>query len=311
MAIALEEAAMRYWIGITDFDWYSFLADRPELDEVNFWQPSARRAPVTLPAGAPFLFKLHSPQGGFIVGGGFMARYSKVPIYLAWEAFQSKNGAPSAGEMLSRIQRYRDGPINALHDEIGCMILSRPFFLQRDRWIQPPEDWAPNIVQGKTYDDTEPIGARVWREVQAAAGMASPAQTQDRFGTPSLVARRLGQGEFRIAVTDAYDRRCAMTAERTLPALDAAHIVPYGQHGEHRIDNGLLLRKDLHALFDAGYLGIGQDLRIMVSRKIREDYENGRDYYALAGRTMRVPADSLAAPNASFLEWHASERFLR
>jgi putative restriction endonuclease len=302
---------MRFWIGITDFDWYRFLAARPDLDEVNFWQPSARRAPVTLPTGAPFLFKLHASEGGFVVGGGFVARYSKVPIYLAWEAFEEKNGAASQSEMLTRVQRYRREPISVTHDEVGCIILNRPFFLPRDRWVRPPEDWAPNIVQGKTYQDSEPIGARVWHEVRGAAATVKPsAVAEDRYGTPVLVAPRLGQGEFRIAVTDAYERRCAMTAERTLPALDAAHIIPYSQRGEHRLDNGLLLRKDLHALFDAGYLGIGSDMRVMVSRRIREDYENGRDYYALSGNVVRVPADLEARPNRLFLEWHASERFL-
>jgi putative restriction endonuclease len=302
---------MRFWIGITDFDWYRFLAARPDLDEVNFWQPSARRAPVTLPSGAPFLFKLHAAEGGFVVGGGFIARYSKVPIYLAWEAFEEKNGAASESEMLTRVQRYRREPINPTHDEVGCMILRRPFFLPRDRWVRPPEDWAPNIVQGKTYRDSDPIGARVWQEVQMAAVTLEPsAIAEERFGTPALVAPRLGQGEFRIAVTDAYGRRCAMTAERTLPALDAAHIVPYAQQGEHRLDNGLLLRKDLHALFDAGYLGIDSDMRVEVSRRIREDYENGRDYYALAGRALQIPADPSARPNPEFLNWHASNRFL-
>jgi putative restriction endonuclease len=72
----------------------------------------------------------------------------------------------------------------------------------------------------------------------------------------------------------------------------------------------LLLRKDLHALFDAGYLGIGSDMRVVVSRRIREDYENGRDYYALAGRPLHLPTDPLARPNRSFLAWHASERYL-
>ena len=304
---------MRYWIGITDFDWYRFLAARPDLDEVNFWQPSAQRAPVTLTPSAPFLFKLHVAEGGFVVGGGFFARFSKVPVYLAWEAFEAKNGAASLEEMVTRVQRYRRQPINLMHDEIGCMILSQPFFLPRDRWVRPPEDWAPNIVQGKTYDDADSIGARVWREVAAATPAESVtrhAVADERYGTPSLVAPRLGQGEFRIAVTDAYGRRCAITGERTLPALDAAHIVPYSEDGEHRVDNGLLLRKDLHALFDAGYLGIGMDLRLAVSRRIREDYENGRDYYALAGRSVRPPADPVARPNPAFLAWHASERFL-
>ncbi len=303
---------MRYWVGITDFDWYSFLAASPDLDEVNFWQPSAGRAPTSLPVGAPFLFKLHAAQGGFIVGGGFISRYSKVPIYLAWEAFEYKNGAASNTEMVARIQHYLRQPINPNHDEIGCMILSSPYFLPREHWVAPPEDWSPNIVQGKTYDDAEPIGARVWQAVQQAAAKIAPsAIAESRYGIPSLVAPRLGQGGFRIAVTEAYERRCAMTAERTLPALDAAHIRPYGQHGEHRLDNGLLLRKDLHALFDAGYVGISSDLRVVVSPRIREDYENGRDYYALAGRELWLPANPAERPNPAFLDWHASERFLR
>ncbi len=57
--------------------------------------------------------------------------------------------------MLTRVQRYRQEPIIATHDEIGCMILNRPFFLPRERWVRPPEDWAPNIVQGKTYSDAD------------------------------------------------------------------------------------------------------------------------------------------------------------
>lgn len=302
---------MRYWIGITDYDWFSFLSARTDLDEVNFWQPSARRAPVHLDPGAPFLFKLHAGQGGAIVGGGFVARYSKVPVYLAWEAFEYKNGASSQDDMVARIQRYRGEPIRAFHDEIGCTILSRPFFLPRQLWVAPPEDWAPNIVQGKTYTDQEQIGSRVWLDVMSASERTAPTAIADeRYGTPVLVAPRLGQGGFRIAVTDAYDRRCAITAERTLPALDAAHIIPYGQRGEHRVDNGLLLRKDLHALFDAGYLTVRPDLRVAVSRRIREEYENGRDYYALAGRSLRVPGDPVSHPNPTFLEWHSRERFL-
>jgi putative restriction endonuclease len=137
------------WVGITDFDWYSFLAARPDVEEVNFWQPSAGRAPMSLPVGAPFLFKLHAAQGGFVVGGGFISGYSKVPIYLAWEAFEYKNGAASKTDMVARIQRYRRQPINPNHDEIGCTILSSPSFLPPEHGPAPPEDWAPNIVQGQ------------------------------------------------------------------------------------------------------------------------------------------------------------------
>jgi putative restriction endonuclease len=61
-----------------------------------------------------------------------------------------------------------------------------------------------------------------------------------------LVQQRLGQGAFRLLVTDAYQRRCAVTGERTLPVLDAAHIKPYAASGPH----------DPHAQFDAGYITV-------------------------------------------------------
>lgn len=302
---------MRYWIAVTDRDWYRFLAARDDLDEVNFWQPSARRAAVHLPAGAPFLFKLHASAGGWVVGGGFVARYDRVPVDLAWEAFAEKNGASTRDEMVRRIQRYRRAPINPAHDEIGCWVLRNPFFLSEDRWVTPPEDWAPNIVQGKGYLDQAGVGARIWHDVRANLETGSPHQvSENRFGPPGLVSRRLGQGEFRIAVTAAYNRRCAMTGERVLPALEAAHIRPYSEAGEHRLDNGLLLRRDVHALFDRGYITVRPDFSIEVSRKLQDEWENGRAYLSMSGRRMELPADASAWPNPAFLRWHAEERYL-
>jgi putative restriction endonuclease len=46
----------------------------------------------------------------------------------------------------------------------------------------------------------------------------------DRHGKPTLIKPRLGQGAFRLTITDSYERRCAVTGEKTLPILDAAHI---------------------------------------------------------------------------------------
>lgn len=121
---------------------------------------------------------------------------------------------------------------------------------------------------------------------------------------------RLGQGSFRILVTDAYDRRCAVTGERVLPVLQAAHIRPSAAGGEHRVDNGLLPRSDLHTLFDRGYLTVTPELRLEVSRRIREDFENGRHYCALHGEPVREPLGERQRPAAEFLRWHDEHAFL-
>lgn len=67
---------------------------------------------------------------------------------------------------------------------------------------------------------------RVAPELVARVGEATP-----RYGEPVLVRPRIGQGVFRIAVTDAYGRACAITNEHSLPALEAGHIKPYAAEG--------------------------------------------------------------------------------
>ena len=80
-----------------------------------------------------------------------------------------------------------------------------------------------------------------------------------RYGEPRLIQPRLGQGAFRILVTDTYNTALAITQERTLPALEAAHIRPYGDGGEHEARNGLLLRRDIHSLFELANVTVTPD----------------------------------------------------
>jgi putative restriction endonuclease len=103
------------------------------------------------------------------------------------------------------------------------------------------------------------------------------------------VRRRLGQGLFSLVVRDAHHRACAVTGEHSLPALEAAHILPYGQGGEHRVDNGLLLRSDLHRLYDHGYVTVTPDYVLPVSDRLRDEFRNGRSYYGLDGAKIAVP----------------------
>ena len=91
---------------------------------------------------------------------------------------------------------------------------------------------------------------------------------------------RLGQGIFRVRVLDAYGRACAVTQEHSLPVLDAAHIKPYSEGGKHAVSNGVALRSDLHRLFDRGYVTFDEANSFVVGRRLRDDYANGRSYYA-------------------------------
>lgn len=298
-------------VAVTDGDWFDTLRRQPGLGEVNFWAPSSASFRALQP-GELFLFKLHAPRN-FIVGGGIFAYATVLPWSLAWQAFGEANGARSPEEMRRRIARYRRADASSRADfEIGCRILTQPFFFEERDWLPVPASWARNIVSFKTYDAEEGDGLTLWEAVQerlhraAAGGLAEAAS---RFGGPRLIHPRLGQGAFRVLVTDTYRRRCVVTGERTLPALDAAHIRPYADGGAHEASNGLLLRRDIHSLFDAGYVTVTPDLRFAVSRRIREEFENGRHYYALDGQDIAPPANPRHRPASSALSWHNEHRY--
>jgi putative restriction endonuclease len=306
---------MRLRIAVTDNDWFRFLRSLPAVDEVNFWQPSGERAFRALDPDELLLFKLHHPHN-FIVGGGFFVRYLSLPYPFVWDAFGPKNGAPNLGEMKRRIEKYRRAPVGP-NDPIGCILLRDPFFWDEFLWIESPTDFAKNIVQGKTYEPDSTTAQALWDQVQtrllASVGRVAESLEEEEpvmWGDPVLTRRRLGQGTFQLLVTDNYQRRCAVTGEKALPVLDAAHILPVKEGGQHHLDNGLLLRTDVHRLFDAGYVTVTPDGRFLVSRRLKDDFDNGEPYVPFHGQRIWMPGDPGSQPNRVALERHGDVVFL-
>jgi putative restriction endonuclease len=304
---------VKLWVGITDNNWFHFLNAKAPIDEINFWRPTTP-TPYRKDffPGMPFLFKLHAPDD-YIVGGAFFLKFLPLPISLAWAAFGEANGTSSLENLRNMIGRHARLPPGK-DRFIGCNILSEPFFFPRDQWIPSNRYLQGPIVSGKGFFD-KPEGEILWREVTdrlisnetvKTTGQATVAAEESaRYGTPVLVAPRIGQRSFRALVTDAYNYRCAISGERTLPVLQAAHIRPYAEGGTHELSNGLLLRSDLHTLFDQHYLTIEPTHKtLVVSRRIREQFENGRDYYALKDRRLDQPALELAMPSLESLTYH-------
>lgn len=308
---------MKMYVGITDYDWFMTLKEE-NCDEVNFWKPSGRLNFRALDIGELFLFKLHSPRD-FIVGGGFFLKFSILPSSLAWDAFGVANGARSFKQLRDRVYKYRKS--NWLEEpdpSIGCIILSSSFYFDEKDWIPVPPDWSKNIVQGKTYNTSEVLGRRLFEQVQeklssqdAEQSMVLEEVSGNRYGKEQIIKPRIGQGAFKVLITDAYKRRCAITGEKTLPVLEAAHIKPYSLSGPHDVKNGLLLRRDFHTLFDRGYLTINKDFIVEVSRRIKEDYGNGREYYAHHGTKLIIlPERKEQFPDRRYLEWHNENVYL-
>jgi putative restriction endonuclease len=219
---------MRLYVAVTDKDWYALHASKPEVEEVNFWRPSPDATFKALQPGELLMFKLHSPDN-FIAGGGFFTRFLQLPVSLVWDTFGEANGVRSQSEMRERIAYYRRSPIAANENPtIGCIMLAEPFFWNRADWIPSPADFKLNTVSGKGYDSETGMGKDRWgtvseRLMQSRAAVLEPgtatvaAIETHGFGKPQIILPRLGQGLFRILVTDAYSRKCAITGERTLP----------------------------------------------------------------------------------------------
>jgi putative restriction endonuclease len=312
---------MRLYIGITDNDWFQLHASRLGTDEVNFWKPSPSANFKVLQVGEPLLFKLHAPDN-YIAGGGFFTRFLHLPISLAWDAFREANGVTSLDAMRNRIAEYRKITLTPSDNpNIGCIMLAEPFFWPRELWIPTPPEFSRHIQQGKGFDAAMGIGRHIWDAVADRLKESPPpgietavatlaAIESGGYGQPQIVHPRLGQGSFRILLTDTYERRCAVTGERTMPVLDAAHIKPYTVSQRHELSNGLLMRSDLHRLFDEGYITVDPaDRKVVVSKRIREEFDNGKEYYRLEGFALREPIHALHRPTTENLEYHAYHVF--
>ena len=309
-------------VGVTDTGWADFLRERPRITEVNFWFPSVSTGFKALRRGDPFLFKAKWAAGNRIIGGGFFSDYCRLRVSEAWRFFGEGNGVASHDVLRAKIAAYRAKNRGAPDPdpEIGCVLLSLPFFVDDADSLAGPPDFGKAIVRFKGYElAAGSYVERAFAQLIDEAGVRAVGDDGEPTIIPGPVYRkdwqevqvRTRQSWFRAAVTLAYDRRCAVTGNRVVPVLQAAHIRPVAEEGENRVDNGLLLRSDVHILYDAGYLGVDQRRRLHVSPRLRADFGNGEEFYSKAGAELSVlPGRAADRPAAEALEWHMDTKFL-
>lgn len=309
---------MKYFLGVTNLNWYTNLS-KINPDDVNFWQPGGNSNFQALQPGEPFLFKLkvHNVIGGV----GFFSQHILLPLNFAWDLYGNKNGFDTFQQFQRMINSIRKDDLES-NRQIGCIILTNPVFFKSKDWIKLPENWSNSIVQGKGYDTNESIGKSYWDKTQLILDSYLPQnKINDEsklidgipdspiYGNPVLAKVRIGQSSFATSVISAYNKRCSISGERTLPVLQAAHIKPYSKAGPNFIRNGLLLRSDIHKLFDEGYITITKEHKVEVSKRIREEFENGRDYYKYHGFELPYLPRLQDRPHEEFVRWHNENVF--
>ncbi|MEO6419653.1 MAG: HNH endonuclease [Polyangiaceae bacterium] len=316
---------MTPFIAVTDKAWFDFLSSRARnglVDEVNFWSPRATRPMKRMDPGEPVMLRLKHPHNA-IAGYGFFAHFCALELDRAWDLFDWKNGDEDKLRFLERIGRYRQLSLidpRVPRDPLGCTLLRNVIFWPERRWLPWGEEmgWAKNIVQGKSENDPmrgelllRALAEDAPDEIEFKADSFKPLVADERMIASASQVLREGQGTFRARLLDVYDGRCAITGEHTQPVLDAAHIQPYLGPRSNHVQNGLVLTKEFHALFDRGYVTITPDYVVRVSERLRSDWANGKRYYPYDGaKLVHVPDDRRARPSPEALEWHAKRVFL-
>jgi predicted restriction endonuclease len=140
-------------------------------------------------------------------------------------------------------------------------------------------------------------------EAVEQSGDFDPTDMQDaRRKVLAAIVRRQGQRVFRQALLDAYGERCAISGCAVKDVLEAAHIFPYqGDHTNH-VTNGILLRADLHTLFDLHLISLEESGKIVIANALRKT-----DYAWLADATLRMPANAAHRPSSQALSWHRDQ----
>lgn len=308
----------------TDLHWYRS-HHAAQRDEVNFWRPSGQLLRALKP-GEPLLFLLKAPVNK-IAGFGYFTIAYQLPASRAWAYFEAENGVADKAALVARLHKYHQASANDPDPPVGCVVLNECVWLDEADFVDMPNDFASNIVTGKTYDAEVWEGLRVWQQVQFAAARYAHRAGEAPFGKtldalPTLAEApaasygraerkiRYGQGAFRTLVEAAYER-CAISGERTRPVLQAAHIQPFSSSLDHSPSNGLFLRSDIHQLYDAGYVTVTPEYEVRVSSKLREKFSNGKIYYQHDGHPLVVlPKDVTSRPDVERLAWHGEKVWL-
>ena len=209
------------------------------------------------------------------------------------------------------------GLMKSMEDEVpvGVMLQTKPKpgVEYRILGLARVTEWRDGYFILESIADEEELKPRTPAAIDAAReralssalapdpGSFDPTTVEDlRRSALAQVARRRGQAAFRAALIEAYGGHCAVTDCDAVEALEAAHITPFLGDETNHPQNGILLRADIHSLFDLGLIAIDPESMVIVLHpQLR-----GSSYRELADRQIRVPDQLSAQPSREALGQH-------
>lgn len=286
-------------ISPTDIDWFNFQRTTGHNSEINFWTPTPWNV-SKLSSGDRLYFMLKAPIRK-IGGYGQFLEYQNMTVNAAWNTFGFKNGCGSKQELITRLDKYKSNRStddrSVLDSEIGCIVLTNAEFFEDSTLLDLDNyeiDFSRYIVKIKYFDESDPL-TRVTESTVSEFELVST--TTEKLRNSRTVTERKGQGNFKAKLTSTYSNKCCVTGETTPELIEAAHIQPYIDEKSNHVKNGLLLRIDIHKLFDNGLMYIDEDFKIHISPQVKSDY-----YQNLDGSQIELPKNENFFPSKEALK---------
>jgi len=165
--------------------------------------------------------------------------------------------------------------------------------------FETTEKFFQHVFNYSPFDDRESRELADAEAREEAAAERTPINDEDsRRRVMQSIVRRRGQGRFRSDVLRAYGGRCAVTGCDVEAILEAAHIVPYRNEATNQVANGILMRSDIHTLFDLGKLRVTLDFRIELAADLF-----GSEYWRYHGQLLSLPTDRSDWPSVASLAY--------
>lgn len=286
-------------ISPTDYNWLQQLKASGSNSYVNFWTPTPWNIKKLKP-GSKWYFLLKSPIrkiGGF----GEFVDYSNLTADEAWREYGQRNGCVNKLQLIERIQTYIDKnskefggqQINASNYKIGCITLNNCEFWEEEHYKDPISyqvDFPKEIVKFKYFEQYDPFT----NSYDTSHNFQLLNEPRENYKKETN--QRKGQGAFKGKVLKAYNNKCCISGENCPELLDAAHLQPYLNESSNHIQNGLLIRVDLHRLLDKGLLCIDQNYVVHISTLLRNTL-----YMNYDGIKISLPANQREHPSKEAL----------
>ena len=273
---------------ITNRDWFDYQKSHGFIDRINFWTPTRWRYKDLRP-GVKMVFKLKG-SGDFAGGYGIIQEYKYQSLEETWNEFGRRNGFDNKTSFLEGLCKTKSG----ISLKCGCIVLSDVVFWDKEVKLSDYnlEFKTRGTQTGKTYTCSFPFS-----NLDIQTETFSLVQSSEKKKRTQSVTDRDGQGEFHAKISRTYHHKCCISGEEAPELLQAAHIQDYINKESNHVQNGLLLRIDLHKLFDNGLLYIDDHYVVHISPLVKSE-----DYRKYDGKILTLPKQKSDWPSLNALQ---------